>query len=415
MVRIGILLTSPKREQHKAELLSYTKDLKEHPWNKDVPEEFIMKREWHFRLSKYGIPQDFAVANFIKHTFEKDGVEVDFILPHEVSEQRLAANDLNFCQIYELLESFHIDQTKDKEFYNVLVDCFKKAKNIFPPLDYQEFIYSKARYYKHMQDNDINILPTLTMLKEEYLKMGHKKAVQHVMEHVQSEDWGRFIAKPVGGQEAKDVKFFDPEQAGKASRLLSTYLTRNLKKYPGMIFQKAIRNFGNNSKSPEVRMFFTGDEYQYSMSQSTYQRIRTPTTEGGNLPVPMDELKRVSRRVVDTLPPIVMPDGTRLPRLTTRVDLGVKINGKVHPFVNEVEFAPSFFVEGVPEKLINKTMKDIGKQIVKITKLYMRGRKTVSTGKLKRKLPTRAPPMYSKKGLMWKPLTGKHSRRVRRD
>merc|ERR1712188_136935 len=126
-----------------------------------------------------------------KHAFQKNDVEVDFILPEEISLERLKSNDLNFLLIYDLLEAFHTDKSKDKTLYKTLKECLKKADNIYPPLEYQELIYSKINYYNYLKEHDISILPTLTMTKEEYQKLGHDSAVSKVMEHAQHEDWDR--------------------------------------------------------------------------------------------------------------------------------------------------------------------------------------------------------------------------------
>jgi len=59
-------------------------------------------------------------------------------------------------------------------------------------------------------------------------------------------------------------------------------------------------------------------------------------------------LKSIARRVLEVLKSKVTmnsPDGISLPLLMTRVDMGVMQNGEFKPWVNEVEYVPSYYVE----------------------------------------------------------------------
>merc|ERR1712096_424276 len=102
--------------------------------------------------------------------------------------------------------------------------------------------------------------------------------------------------------------------------------------------------------------------------------------EGGSLDTPLDSLKRQTRKILRKLPPIVMPNGKRLPRLLTRLDMGYIIDGKYSPFVNEVEYVPSLYSEDCahhPDRLIDAAL---GHQMVRIAKLYTKPvRKSKST------------------------------------
>ena len=84
-------------------------------------------------------------------------------------------------------------------------------------------------------------------------------------------------------------------------------------------------------------------------------------------------LKRTAAQVIDKLPEIVMPNGVRLPRLITRVDMGVIQDGEQNPWVNEIEFVPSLYCEDVAEKAFIKYCTEIGTAMVNITSVYKRG------------------------------------------
>merc|ERR1719335_890618 len=124
-------------------------------------------------------------------------------------------------------------------------------------------------------------------------------------------------------------------------------------------------------------MYHIGEDYKYSVCFSEKQILR-PVAEGGTLPAPMNKLKSTARTIVRKLPAIVMPNGTRLPRLLTRLDMGYLIDGQLQPFVNEVEFVPSLYCEDMPRAVISKFIKGLGNQMVKITKLYAKSRRCSS-------------------------------------
>jgi len=370
-LRIGILLTYPRLEVKKEELISHR--CKNRAWTKLADDKFVVERKFRREkkigkrhpLGKYAIPTDVAVGCFIKHEYSDKNVEVDMILPHEISKERLASNDLNFFLIYDLLECFHSDKSADKKIYKELKTCLEECDNIFPPYEYQKLIYSKIKYYNYLKENNVAIAPTMTLTQEQYNEMGSEAAIKQILETVEKENWGRFICKPVYGQEAIDAKFFLPSH----KKSLANYFERCMKKYPGIVIQKEIKDFGNSKKSPELRMYYVGKQYTYSVCANENNVVR-PRQEGGSLDTPLDSLKSRTRKILRKLPPIVMPNGKRLPRLLTRLDMGYLVDGKYSPFVNEVEFVPSLYAEDCahhPDRLIDAKL---GHQMVKIAKLY---------------------------------------------
>lgn len=379
MVRVGILLTDPDWERQKCELFQYRKrDPDEFPWNKYIPEEEVLERRYpqYARVIKtpYGVATDRVVGSFIMHAFKNEDVEVDFIRPKDITMARLRSNDLNFIMIYDILEAFHMDFTKKKSHFNQVKKCLMTAKNIFPPYPYQQFINSKIAYYKYFKEQGVNIIPTVTMTAGEYKQLGHKKAAQKVLDHVRSEEWDQFIAKPEYGQESRDLKFFK----SKPGQKFDAHLKYAMKKYPGVIFQKANINFGKKKENAEVRHFYCGDKYNHTMigwGDSTRSPEMSNDEKATLKKMQLGLLRRFSRGVLKKMPGIVMPNGVRLPRLVTRVDMGYAVNGKIEPFVNEVEFCPSYYVEEAPLHSSIKFIKNVGKQMVRITRLYAK-RKT---------------------------------------
>lgn len=373
-LKIGILLTYPKIEMKKEELFPYSHNqMKLRPWFQNVDKKFVMERKWRREvklngrkhpLGKTGVPGDVACGSYLQHA-HSDKVEVDMILPHEISVERLKGNDLNFMIIYDLLESFHTDKTKGKRLYHNLKKCVEECDNIFPPRHYQEFVGSKILYYNYMKDNGISIAPTLTMTAEQYKKMAPAEAVEKVLKHAADNGWSRFICKPVLGQEAIDAKFFTPDQKPHLLR----YFARCMKKYPGLVIQKEIKDFGYSKKCPELRMYYVGSKYQYSISAQESCILR-PREEGGTFATPLDNLKRRVSKIMRQLPKMTMPNGKVLPRFLTRMDMGYIVDGNYSPFVNEVEYVPGLYSEDQPKGATIDAK--LGDQMVKITRMYVK-------------------------------------------
>jgi len=350
---------------------------------KSVSTKFVFEEDDKLPKNKrsgtHGIPTDVATGAYIQHVLKQKDVEVDFITPKEISKERLKANDLNFLLIYDILEAFHTDKSVDRTTYNTLKTCLLGAKNVYPPRKYQEFVYSKINYYNYLKENKVNVLPTFTMTTEEYNKLGHDVAMERVLEFWNQEGIRSVIAKPVYGQEGKDVEFFAPTDKGPTGAL-SAYFRKCMKKYPGLVVQKMVQGFGNTAASPELRMYYLGNKYRYSVC-ATRNSITHPKAEGGSLDAPLRKLKDVTKKILKKLPPMVMPNGARLPRLITRLDMGYRVDGKYQPFVNEVEFVPSLYAEYKPVKgEIDAYIGHCAKQMVHITRKYVKSQQVSGKG-----------------------------------
>jgi hypothetical protein len=58
----------------------------------------------------------------------------------------------------------------------------------------------------------------------------------------------------------------------------------------------------------------------------------------------MDGLRKEAEHIMSKLPPLVVK-GRELPKLLTRLDMGCYRDGEFRPFVNEIEFVPSLYIE----------------------------------------------------------------------
>lgn len=201
----------------------------------------------------------------------------------------------------------------------------------------------------------------MTMTPEEFSKQypeGGVRAGAELWEKFKEMGWMKFIAKPVYGQESKDMfightgwkeaqGWMPKGEIISNQKKLGAYLDHIMANYPGVIFQKFIEDFGNGKKCPELRLYYLGDDYSYSMCSAGGVYLR-PKEEGGKTDFPLDILKPHTKKIFDALPKL-MVQGKELPRLLTRFDMGYKENGKmVEPYVNEIEFVPSLYIEDHP-------------------------------------------------------------------
>jgi len=382
MVRIGIILTDPRHEA-KGELFACS-DLE---WTKSVPKHFIVKQKKGLKYGKHGIQIDVAMGAYIQHVLKPKDMRVDFIMPKKVSKKRLESNDLNFIVKYGLVEAESFGKTlysNMKGNYSNMKKSLHAAKNVYPPVDYQELVNSKISYYNYMKENDISILPTFAMAAKEYNELGHDGTMKKVFGFMGREGIGNVFAKPdlgMGGLDAKPFKATD-----KGRRELSTYFRKMMKKHPGIIVQKELKGFGDTKECPELRMFYIGDEYVYSVSSNANAVVSHPEAEGGTLEAPLKKLKAHTQKMMKKLPPIVMPNGARLPRLATRMDMGWRVEGRYQPFINEAEFSFSSYAEYKPirQKFLDY-ISSAAKQMVNITGRYMKSRGALaSRGKASR-------------------------------
>lgn len=386
-IRVGVLLTVGEQEGNKFELVDERRRVPARPWVKETHEDFFIERPSSQRKTGavvppvVGIPGDVSIAEYIKFN-HGDKFEIDYIHPKDITTERLKSNDMNFLVIYDLLEAFHLD--KKGEVFKRFRTALHEAGNVFPSLEYQEFVNSKLLYYNHFKNNNIPIAPTITVSTEEWqtrvtqlAKQGGPAAVaMEILEEVQRQGFTKFIAKPVYGQEAIGCKIFTTAdvKAGEFTR----FLKNNFEKFPGLIIQDFIKDFGDTKQSPELRMYFVGREYQFTaVATNTKTYTLKEDGVGGTLNLPahidLQALKALAHRAMDNMPAIRLKQKQTgqdvvLPKMLTRVDMGCIRDGVFNPWVNEVEFVPSMYIEDhrCPLDAL------LGEQMVKITRQFLR-------------------------------------------
>lgn len=367
ILRIGLILTKPGAEKKKDELVCIGD--RNRPWlpkNINIPQKLSCDRD-----GSRWIAGDVSIGKYIEYAW--NNVEVDYILPGEITEERLNKNCINFMLIYDILESFHIDKTSGKTQFEALKKVLFETKNvnIYPPRDYQEFINNKCSYITKLKKKSKSVIPTKCFMYNKYKnnKNFSSEICESIKKYCKEQGWGGFIGKPVYGQESIDFKIFK-DGVDTKDEILKKYIKHcfDEKKYPGIIFQKFIEGF--DKESPEIRLYYFGDKYQYSVI-TTDTTVNLPKQENGSMVVPdskFGELKSYSKSVLKSLPQIKM-HGVNLDKLLTRIDIACGPNFDKPWYVNEVEFVPSLYIED-----INKIPEPgLGDKIIDITLKFIKG------------------------------------------
>ncbi len=170
MINIGIVITNPRSERKKQELVVYSR---KRPWCKDVKLKHMVNRK-----GVLSIPGDIAIGYYIMYKYKN--VKVDFIRPSEISVRRFHSNDLVFIIIYDLLESFHTDSVNFENFKKTLKNC----RNVYPDYRYQKMINNKCSYYKFLKKEKVKLVVTFCISSETSSKEGLKKVVNKLFEKV---------------------------------------------------------------------------------------------------------------------------------------------------------------------------------------------------------------------------------------
>ena len=334
--------------------------------NQDKYKKFVI-----ISNKKKFVPADVAIGLYLEYNHPE--VIIDYITPEEISTKRFKSNDINFVIIYDLLESFHLS---DKSNFHNYKRALKNSNNVYPPYKYQKFINNKCIYYKFLHKRGIPVAPTYCISKEKWFLRNPKQYVKKLISKVKHNKWDSIIAKPVYGQESIDfAKFMScNKNLGCKETKIHKYLTKNIPKYKSIVIQEYIPGFDKNN--PEIRTYFINGKYMYSII-TTSKRVVIPVQEGGTYKISnekWDYIKKLSQRVMDSLPKLNLPGIFKNPILT-RIDIGSGLEGSPHGyFVNEVEFVPSLYIEEL-DPIKSPVIQMIGDSLLTVADYYSKNKK----------------------------------------
>ncbi len=363
----------------------------------EITLDLIKKQDLVFLLI-HDLLESLNVPNIIKNNESLNSVLLknkDYGLPTNARIYK----DMKILADLSMLKTLH------KKFQRVL----RKAPNIYPPYNYQKFFMSKCKYYKFLKDSNISIVPTKCISSSMIFPIFFKQ----VLKFIDTNKWTSFITKPDGGSDSIMFRIWKkqkkPVKSDKDSIIiyyssnddlkvkLHQYYT-DISAYSNIIIQKYVNGFNfNGPKIPynqvatEAKTYYVGDSYMYTVLLDRYGFRQTPDEASKRAPKKVlkenegpiisssihSDVKKFSGATVRVLPKIIV-NGVRLPRLLTRVDVGImsEMDSKEGPkgrdlFLNEIEYVPSLFAEGEVVDLVNnRVFEKLGDQIVKIAAIY---------------------------------------------
>jgi len=282
---------------------------------------------------QYGnLHTDVAICMVIKQSYPD--VNVDIILPKDVSLERLKKNKVNFILGYDCINQIlgepYVRKFSGKGGYKKLYSIYaNKSSKIFPPIEFLNFIWSKDVYLDVLNKKKVPITPTIT------IKNINNK---NILSTIQRRGWKDFIIKPVGGTVAVGVERFKLSDCLKDPLILKDYFDDTKDSYDTFLVQELIKGF---KKHGEIKMYWINGEYSYS--------VNTPgaSSPGEDYVVKLvknkkvlDECKAIGEKTLNSLPKIKVGDKVIKPALVRTDFTCCKGNKEFSPsnyFLNEVE------------------------------------------------------------------------------
>tara|TARA_B100000214_G_scaffold46861_1_gene29451 strand:- start:1942 stop:2985 length:1044 start_codon:yes stop_codon:yes gene_type:complete len=275
---------------------------------------------------------DVAICMVIKESYPD--VNVDIILPKDISVQRLKKNKVNFILGYDCINQIlgepYVRKFAGKTGYKKLHSIYaNKSAKVFPPIEFLQFIWSKDVYHNVLSRKKIPITPTITV----------KNSTKNVLGPIQKKGWKEFIIKPVGGTIAVGVGRFKLNECLKDPIILKEYFDENKESYDTFLIQELIKGF---KKHGEIKMYWINGEYSYCVntpggSGTDYEDYNVGLVKNKKV---IDECKSIGEKTLKALPKIKVGTTVIKPVLV-RTDFTCCKENKNHIpsnyFLNEVE------------------------------------------------------------------------------
>jgi hypothetical protein len=287
-----------------------------------TPKKYIVNENLH---------TDVAICMVIKESYPD--INVDIILPKDISVERLKKNKVNFILGYDCINQIlgepYVRKFAGKAGYKKLYSIYgNQSAKVFPPIDFLQFIWSKDVYHDVLSRKKIPITPTLTVTD----------STRNILGSIHKKGWKEFIIKPVGGTVAVGVGRFQLNKCLKDPLILREYFDENKDSYDKFLVQELIKGF---KKHGEIKMYWINGEYSYC--------VNTPgaSKPGEDYIVKLvknkevlDECKAIGEKTLNALPKIKV--GTKVIKpVMVRTDFTCCKANKAHSpsnyFLNEVE------------------------------------------------------------------------------
>merc|ERR1719230_623667 len=283
------------------------------------------------------ISADMAIAWKVHKCYPD--ITVDFILPKDISLDRLQSNLCNFIVGYDILDAM----CEGEEKLTMVTHAFKTCGNIMPSWEVQESIYMKSGYMTEAARLGVPMAPTIFAGKD-------SREPWALVQEVKARGWHDFVMKQSYGFGSAGFKKLSVKECEEKPEILEEYFN-TYAACPEYVVQEFIAGFCRNL---EVRCFWFNSEFQYAIAN----RAAVSTAEGekvgviGQDDIPpefLENAKRIGKQALEALPVLTTPDGQQIGMTLIRTDVGCS-DSKIHDmethwdpnertfFLNEIEY-----------------------------------------------------------------------------
>jgi glutathione synthase/RimK-type ligase-like ATP-grasp enzyme len=298
-------------------------------------EEYLNKNITKIIPKKYQINRaihtDVALAYIMKTSFPE--VEIDIIMPKDISDSRFKKNDINIPIGYDIINAINDDppvkKFTGKSGIEKLDKIYNNKKNkIFPSYEFMSFIWDKKKYLQVLHKHKIPISPTI-FIKD---NVNHKKLISQI----HSKRWKHFIIKPIGGTTSYGVGKFETTRCLSDNNILQEYFLENNEFYSEYLVQELITGFFDYG---EIKSFWIDGKFSYAVNILDRGEDDYTVEEIIDEKV-LKEIVKIGEKVVSVIPKVSFNHKKVLPAMI-RIDFSCCLSNKKYGpknyFVNEIE------------------------------------------------------------------------------
>jgi hypothetical protein len=258
-------------------------------------------------------------------------INVDIILPKDISREKLQKNNVNFILGYDCINAINGDPDVTKfggengveKLYDIYAD---KSCKVFPPINFLKFIWDKKKYLTKLHKNNVPISESL------FFKPNNN--FNKILNQIKDNKWTSFIIKPIGGTTSYGVQLFDTNECFKKNILIKNYFEEN-NYFKEFIIQEYITGFKTLG---EIKMFWINNQYSYAVNikNNKYEMESVKFVTDDKI---LNECKIIGERSINLTPPIIVNKKKVLP-VMLRTDFTCCLNNdykKMKYYLNEIE------------------------------------------------------------------------------
>jgi hypothetical protein len=327
------------------------------PWLLNVPRKYHIDDNGNTMNKSSKGPRfvriDYAVGYCLQYILPN--ADITLVHADTISNKEFKKYDFIINQYLDLLIVPFIKQFEKKGIpHEGLREIYEKhALKLYPPAPYANLIYNKCSYYAFLKRRGFPVAPTVCITRDQYLSKRRGVHINALVQTAFTRKWGKIFSKPVHGTDGIDTKIHAYDYHIRTHTLdrvktdIKSHLDYMFKnpRYPAVVFQKFIQNF--EKKTPQVRMYYVGNEFIYSVLTDSKGTTSRPQSEGGSTLFEMKKYKLIAARLMRVFDTVFFK---KTPKLVTRIDFACCVD-KGAIFINEIEFNPGMYLHlDGPEK-----------------------------------------------------------------